>query len=120
MRKIWLCSCFLLLLAPAAAMAQQDYPRAEVFGGYSYFRAIPEEQNLNGWEASITGNLTSWFGVEGDFAGHYGTPKDQFGFILRGIHINQYTFMGGPKLSLRTGICDAVCACSDWRGPRRH
>jgi hypothetical protein len=103
MRKILLCSCFLLLLAPVAAMAQQDYPRGEIFFGYSYFRANPEEQNLNGWNASITGNITSWLGVEGDLAGHYGTPKDQFGYILRGIHINQYTFMGGPKLSLRAG-----------------
>jgi hypothetical protein len=103
MRKTLLCSCFLLLLAPAAAMAQQDYPRGEVFFGYSYFRANPEGQNLNGWNASVAGNITSWFGVEGDFAGHYGTLKDQFGFIIQGIQINQYTFMGGPKLSLRGG-----------------
>lgn len=103
MRKICLCSCLLFILAPAAALAQQDYPRGEVFFGYSYFRAIAEEQNLNGWEGSITGNLTSWFGIEGDFAGQYGTLK-QFGFIIRGDHISQYTFMGGPRLSLRTGI----------------
>jgi hypothetical protein len=103
MRNILFCSCFLFLLAPAVALAQQDYPRGEVFFGYSYFRAEPEGQNLNGWEGSVTGNITRWFGIEGDFAGHYGRPKDQFGFIIRGVHINQYTFMGGPKLILRTG-----------------
>ena len=71
MRKILLGSIFILVV-PFAALAQPKYPAAEVFGGYSYLRAHPEDINLNGWNASVTGNVTDWFGVEGDFSGHYG------------------------------------------------
>jgi opacity protein-like surface antigen len=83
-------------------MAQDEYPRAEIFGGYSYFRANPDGFNLNGWNASVAGNLTNWFGLEGDFAGHYGSPKI-FGFNIPFADITSYTFMGGPKFSYRSG-----------------
>jgi opacity protein-like surface antigen len=93
---------FCLFLLPLAAMAQQDFPKAEVFAGYSYFRANPDGLNLNGWNGSVTGNLTNWLGVEGDFSGHYGSPK-LFGFNVPFVDINSYTFMGGPRLSYRSG-----------------
>jgi hypothetical protein len=92
----------LLLLISMSAWAQQEFPRAEVFGGYSYFRANPEGDNLNGWNASVTGNITSWFGIEGDFSGHYGKPKEN-GFVLQDVHINSHTIMGGPKITARCG-----------------
>src|SRR5512146_3252119 len=94
---------FFLLAVPFAAMAQPEYPAAEVFGGYSYFRENPEEFNLNGWNASVTGNVTDWFGIEGDFSGHYGRMLDEFGFAIPGVHINNYTVMVGPKLAYRAG-----------------
>lgn len=100
MRKIGF-TALLTVMLPFAAMAQ-DYPPVEVFGGYSYFRANPDEFNLHGWNASVTGNLTHWFGVTGDFSGHYGKPSDIFGEIP-GIDINHYTIMVGPKLSYRAG-----------------
>ena len=93
---------FLVLMVPLAALAQPEYPPVEVFGGYSYLRANPEEFNLNGWNASVTGNVTDWFGIEGDFSGHYGHPKDEFGSIPE-VNIDHYTFMVGPKLSYRAG-----------------
>lgn len=101
MRKI-LFSFLFLLAIPFAAMAQPEYPPAEVFGGYSYLRANPEGFNLNGWNASVAGNITDWFGIEGDFSGHYGHPKDEFGSIPD-FNINQHTFMIGPKLAYRAG-----------------
>jgi hypothetical protein len=78
MRKV-LIAVSLVLLVPLATMAQQEYPKAEIFGGYSFFRANPDKVNLQGWDASVTGNITNWFGVEGDFSGHYGSPR-VFGF----------------------------------------
>ncbi len=100
MRKIVFIAV-LTLLVPATTALAQEYPRAEVFGGYSYFRANPEGYNLNGWNGSIAGNITNWFGVVGDISGHYGFPTE-FGFTDRSVHINSYTFMGGPKLSYRS------------------
>jgi opacity protein-like surface antigen len=82
-------------------MAAENTPKAEAFGGYSYFRASdPTTINLNGWNASITGNLTSWFGVVGDFSGHYGSPSI-FGFGVPLTDANQYSYLFGPRLSYR-------------------
>jgi opacity protein-like surface antigen len=94
----------LMLLVPLAALAQAEYPKAEVFGGYSYFRANPDEMNLHGWEASVAANITNWFGVEGDFSGHYGSPTI-YGFEIPyvDVNVNSYTFMAGPKLTYRSG-----------------
>ncbi|HTY60804.1 MAG TPA: outer membrane beta-barrel protein [Acidobacteriota bacterium] len=100
MRKLLL-GVFIALLIPMAALAQTEYPKAEIFGGYSYLRVNPEGFNLNGWNASVAANVTSWFGVEGDFSGHYGSPGI-FGFQIPYVNINSYTFMGGPKLTYRT------------------
>jgi len=103
MRKL-LFFASLMLLVPMVALAQAEYPKAEVFGGYSYFRADPDEMNLHGWNASVTANLTEWFGVEGDFAGHYGSPSI-YGFEIPyvDIDVKSHTFMVGPKLTYRSG-----------------
>jgi hypothetical protein len=100
MRKALFTSVLSLLL-PLPALAQ-EYPRVEVFGGYSYFRANPEGYNLNGWNASIAGNISNWFGIVGDVSGHYGAPS-QFGFRIPGVDISSYTFLAGPKLAYREG-----------------
>jgi opacity protein-like surface antigen len=98
MRKLWFMTAISLLL-PLSAIAQ-DNPKAEVFGGYSYFRSNPRGYNLNGWEASVAGNVSNWFGVEGDFSGHYGAPT-AFGIRIPGVNISSNSFMVGPKLSYR-------------------
>ena len=57
------------ILCCVASASAQDFPRAEVFGGYSYFNldtlGLTSRQSLNGWEASVTGNMNRWIGVEG-------------------------------------------------------
>lgn len=88
------------LLAPLAAWAQPDVPAAEIFGGYSYFRANPEGFNLNGWNASVTGNLTEWFGIEGDFSGHYGRPTWS-GVPIEGVELRSHSVLVGPRVTLR-------------------
>lgn len=90
-----------IILTTHLATAQTQYPKAELFGGYSYFRANPEEFNLNGWNASVTANVTDWLGVEGDFSGHYGSPA-VFGFEIPYVDVNSHTFMAGPKITYRS------------------
>lgn len=86
----------LMLLAAVGVMAQ-DAPKAELFGGYSYSRVQAGSGlsgiNLNGWNASITGNVNSWFGVTADFSGHYGSPS--------GTKVNRHSFLFGPRLTFR-------------------
>ena len=100
MRKILL-GVFLSLLVPSYASAQEEYPKAEVFGGYSFLRANPQEFNLNGWNASVTGHFNKWFGVEGDFSGHYGSPAI-YGINIPFVDVGSHTFMAGPRLSFRS------------------
>jgi len=108
MLKILL-GAFLTVLLPLAAFAQSNNPKAEVFGGYSYFQANASEfknlynwNNLNGWDASVAGNFNKWFGVEGNFSGYYGSPS-VLGFNIPLLKVNYYTVMGGPKLTYRSG-----------------
>ena len=96
---------FLLAVAavaiPWSTFAQESTPKAEAFGGYSYFRASdPATINLHGWNGSITGNLNDWFGVVGDFSGHYGSPSI-FGFGIPLVDVNQHSFLFGPRISYR-------------------
>jgi hypothetical protein len=98
MRRIFLPVLLLAMIAPLSAIAQ-DFPKAEIFGGYSYFRANPEKVNLNGWNASITGNLTHWFGVEADVSGHYAS-------LSNFVDVNSYLYTAGPRFVYRTGRID--------------
>ena len=86
MRKLIL-MCGIIVCAPLLAVAQ-DYPKAEVFTGYSYLRGNLNA-NFNGWNASVTGNVNNWFGVTADFGGHY----------VSGFNVHTFTF--GPKFTYR-------------------
>jgi opacity protein-like surface antigen len=73
--------------------ADDNSPKIEVFGGYSYVRG-EQGVNLHGWNASVAGNITHYFGLVGDVSGHY--ANDSF------LDGNTYTFLGGPQFSFRT------------------
>jgi opacity protein-like surface antigen len=81
----------------------QEHPKAEVFAGYSYVRINPGEgmqgDNIpGGWHASVAGNFNSWFGIVGEFSGHYGNPD--FGTGV-GAEVNVHTYTFGPRVSYR-------------------
>jgi len=98
---------FLAVLIFASALPlhvlAQDAPRAEVFGGFQYFRANTNTDvtnldhfNLNGWNASLSGYFNRFLGVTADFSGAYGSPE----FEGIPIHTKLHTFMFGPVLRL--------------------
>ena len=84
----------LAVLLVVACAAAQDAPRAEVFGGYQFFRADASGVgfNLNGWNAAVSGYFNRYVGVTGDFSGSYGSPT----VLGLGISTKLYTYMGGP------------------------
>jgi opacity protein-like surface antigen len=91
------CLITLALLVFSCVGFSQDAPRAEVFGGYQYFRASTGTSglgslNLNGWNASFSGYFNHYLGVTGDFSGAYGTPT----FLGIGVKTKIYTYMFGP------------------------
>ena len=96
MRK-FLVLAALLVFVSGVAMAQ-DHPKAEVFGGYSYLRVNPGQgvsgENFpGGWHASLAGNVNNWFGIAGDFTGHYKK--------IAGVRVNSHSYMVGPRISYR-------------------
>jgi Outer membrane protein beta-barrel domain/PDZ domain len=92
------------LSGPAFA---QEAPRVEIFGGYSYLNfdfstpsnGVLDRENFNGWEASATFNVNRWFGLEGDFSGHYKGDC----LSVPGLTCKDYSFMGGPRFAYRRG-----------------
>jgi outer membrane protein OmpA-like peptidoglycan-associated protein len=91
---------------------QNSYtPKVEWFMGYTYLRAVPQlaEGNrvvyLNGGSTSVAFNFNRYFGIVGDFGGFNDTR-----LLLTGGSASQndqvdsgtvFTYMGGPRLSLR-------------------
>jgi hypothetical protein len=87
----------MFLLASFAAVAQ-EFPKAEVFGGYQYTHEGDLDQfgqgsGLNGWNTAVTGNLNHWLGVTGDFSGQYKS--------VSGVDLHNYTYTFGPTLAAR-------------------
>jgi outer membrane immunogenic protein len=82
----------LILLAMLSASAQEETPKAEVFGGYSYAGG-----NAYGWDGSVAGNVNRWFGLVADFSGQYthieSPDSDE--------RIRTHSFLFGPRFSLR-------------------
>jgi hypothetical protein len=81
---------------PSVLSAQsQDFPKAEVFGGYSWyhpgasFQGVDIEDFNKGWGGQFTYNLNHWAGLALDAGGHY---QDE-GKV--------HTVTAGPQFKLR-------------------
>jgi hypothetical protein len=100
MRSTGLAAALLLLCVPASAVAE-EYPAVEAYGGYSYL-AVNETDfiRLHGWNASVCGNVNSWFGIVGDVSGQYGSPS-LFGFNVPFVELSVHSFLFGPRFSYR-------------------
>jgi opacity protein-like surface antigen len=90
MTKAFLVVSVALLLS--FSVLAQDTPKAELFGGYSYAGV-----GSHGFDASIAGNINSWFGVVADVGGQYVRFSDE-GFTEK---VRSHSFMFGPRFSLR-------------------
>lgn len=121
LRSVWFVTWILLslsLLSMQRAQAQ-DFPRIEVFGGYSILRPnIPSDLggsgsegvavervgefllgNMLGWGAGVTVNLNRTLGITADFSGHYRSLD----VTVEDTHVDAngklYTFLFGPKVT---------------------
>jgi len=98
MRKLFILVA--VILATAGSAVAQDFPKAEIFGGYQYIRFNPgggsTGSNCQGGAGSVAGNLNHWFGVVGDFGACKvtGLPSGT------SAHLVNYLF--GPKLTYRS------------------
>ena len=89
MRRLLLLSFGLFLFALLSYAQSVD---ASV--SYSYFRLGGSGGiNQNGISGSVAYNPNRWLGAVGDFGGYHASPG--------GISLNTYTYLVGPRLSLR-------------------
>ena len=70
-----------------------NYPKAEVFGGYQYFLSLGGGVRTNGFDFDLNGNFNNYFGITADF----GTVTHD----SEGVSLHNYTYTFGPVLSLR-------------------
>lgn len=105
-------AAFAIFLLPVSLVRAQDTPKAELFLGYSYLRAVPAPADgnrmmwLNGGSTSIAYNFNRHLGLVGDFGGF-----DDSQIRLAGTGANSsnvvdssgtaYTYLFGPRLSFR-------------------
>jgi hypothetical protein len=108
LQAIGLLAAGLFLSIPSFAQ-EVNYPKAEVFGGFSISSAAVSSSSTDpttglttttslresfmGWQASINGNVTHHLGIVGDFGGQYKT--------VAGIPLNSYQFLFGPRVMFR-------------------
>jgi hypothetical protein len=101
----------LVLTFSALGMAQ-DLPQFELFGGWSYVRpdgGSVEGSPTNGWNASVTINITDMVGLVIDANGAYGNYTEHFtlydgeepyeGSVKAGTRFHSIAF--GPRFTLR-------------------
>ncbi len=97
MKKVILIAAALFMFLPVISNAQ-EYPKAEVYGGYGLLREIATGGvTLNGFLGSVEGNINEVIGIAGEFGAGYKTVS-AYGVDVK---INQYTFMAGPRFNLR-------------------
>ncbi len=89
-------SGLMLLVFAASAFSQKG---GEVFGGYSYQRT--GGTGLNGFNASVTGNMNSWLGLTGEVSRHtYGTSViDPISQLAFNADAGILAFRVGPKFT---------------------
>lgn len=91
MKRLMIMLAAVAVLAPACLWAQQDPPKAEVFGGFSVLHINSGDSSFTpvGWQASLAGNINPKMGIVADFSGQY---KD-------GVKVHSY--MGGLRYNHR-------------------
>jgi hypothetical protein len=77
----------------------EEFPRWELYGGYSFLRFSDLEQNYTlGWVGSAAYNLKRWLGIVGEVSGSYAS-EELPGFASGSSSI--HAFLGGSRMSLR-------------------
>lgn len=111
MRK-FLSLAILIAACASVSVAQSDYNRWEFFGGFSHNRVdtgiddndpqlddiIDEREGFNGFNTSITGNVTRYVGVKFDLSGHFKEKTFPVNTASVDLESSLFNFLGGVQL----------------------
>ena len=95
MRKLLILGVFILAVCVVPVRAQ-EYPKAEVFGGYQYIRLNPGGTNCQGFGGAAAANVSNWLGVAGDFGYCRVTG------LPSGVSAHAVNYMFGPRVTYRS------------------
>jgi outer membrane protein OmpA-like peptidoglycan-associated protein len=98
--------------SPYSAGQNIGYPKAELFLGYSYLRAVPAPADgnrlmwMNGGSASIAFNLNRYLGLVADFGAYTNSQVRFTGAYTSTVNVNNanvaaLSYLFGPRLSFR-------------------
>jgi hypothetical protein len=90
------CWVVIVLLSVCGYLRAQEFPKAEVFGGYSYARAgisTSTTVNANGYAASVTGNISRLLGITVEVSQQFG-KSDSTDYEFRSFNV-------GPRFTCR-------------------
>jgi opacity protein-like surface antigen len=123
MKKLSFLASLIAVCLPLVAFAQEEAPKVEISGGYSFLRldggdapdgATSSSLKMNGFNVSLAGNITKRIGIVGEFS--RGAKSDSASNILGPIpvdipidlsqidlKIRVSTFLFGPRVTLYRG-----------------
>lgn len=109
MRKLFLMAILIASAAPLtfAQTASDDYNKLDVYAGFSHNRVdtglgdddpdlddiFDEREGYNGVEASVTGNVSRYFGVKADYSFH----RNEIDFGADSTDFRIHNFLGGVQ-----------------------
>jgi len=111
MRKL-LFSVIVMACAASFSYAQTDYNKVDIFAGFSHNRVdtgisnnepelddvIDEREGFNGFNASITGNVTRYIGIKGDYSFHRKSFSNSFGGVTADVDADLHQLFGGVQI----------------------
>ena len=112
MRKLLFLAILIVSCASMAFAQTSDYNKFEFFGGYSHNRVdtgiedsepqlddiVDEREGFHGFNTSLTGNLSRYFGLKADLSGHFKEKTFPIGTASVDIESSIFNFLGGVQL----------------------
>lgn len=94
--------CVFVTVFPVLGQSDQSFPKAEVFGGYSYANidtnGLSSRQSANGWEGGVVGNFNKWLGAEFEANGYYKTYSIP---TIADVKVRDYSYLAGPRATFK-------------------
>jgi hypothetical protein len=93
-RSFWVLALLGIFGFALPARAQDETPKAELYGGYDYLQVNDRGTgyNFNGGTGQFAYNASGWLGIVGDLGGYY---------TGNGFHAGLFTYLFGPRINFR-------------------
>jgi opacity protein-like surface antigen len=114
MRKLLLLAILIVATASMAFAQSDDYNKVEFSAGYSHARVdtgvedpdleddvadfLADRRGFNGFDVSIAGNLTRYFGLKGNISGHFKSDSFTDGVDTVNTRERMWNFLGGVQI----------------------